>query len=557
MHNTLKGSIMGLKEKILENWKGQESIRTIAKKLNSTDKNTIRVIFKRLVDSGEIEEISGRDKDNFKLYVQTVNPIKKIISSLSPKIQGQLQKLESKINLIQKRVEHLENAKIPKTQHDFEILTPEAWEQVERNLSKAGIILEFQMAEKLQKISENTNVAYDSSEKFEYPNVPGGYYIDLLCKNYILLGEDLAKDLNNSKDVITTFWNGERFRPEISSNEFEIDYFVEDNLKFDVGKYRVEIVYKYAIECKSREDPPVNYLIITEPHSPHRIYPINFPKSFWFSVNTNHLPVTFRLPIVISSPHWNVEANSRWKEAFWELFRYIDYESSLNAEMWLDWDTPNPPQKIKTNPNDSEEIFRDFSNIFNNLNSNKEIPNPLEIKIFLYTPIIVVNGNIYEIPFIRGTQRPLFERKTNIPGFITKISHKILGDSSPRSYHHLWNAIACQLQQIGISSQDPNDSNKKQLINLDNPELMVLTMSSENFETTFNELISEFREQVKETCINYLNDLNNKRSEDIFKQQVFFWYIRNQGLGNRLIFQSLMEYLKLRSNLPTKLRGVQ
>ncbi len=66
---------MGLKEQILEIWNGNESIRSIVNKLGSTDENTIRVIFNRLVELGEIEEMPERDENNFKLYVRVSDTI--------------------------------------------------------------------------------------------------------------------------------------------------------------------------------------------------------------------------------------------------------------------------------------------------------------------------------------------------------------------------------------------------------------------------------------------------------------------------------------------------
>ncbi len=492
-------------------------------------------------------------KENFKQNSQDNEMIDNgttSIESSTSTLLSRIQKLEAHVISIQKKIKSLENAKVPTTLKDLEINSSDAWEQVERSLYKTGLILEFGVAEKLNRISKSTGIIYDPSYSFTYPNVPGSFYIDLLCKEWIHLSEEKAETLNAAKDILTAAWNGDQYSPQINTGESERDFLVKDHFQMDVGRFRVNFVIKYAIECKSRIDPPVNYLIVTEDNLHLPLLPIQMSGPFWFLIDTPQFPETLRPPIAISPPHWNVEQDPRRKEAFWELFRCIDYESSTDATMLLLFHHPKLLQETKLNLTHEKDDFNKFLEIYDEIKKNGEIPKPLEIPIFIYIPIIVVNGIIYETPFISGDQRSLFDRKKKIPGFSSRMSHETLGETYKRSYFHIWNLVASQLRQIGIYEKDKSDDNKR-LINIGEPEMRVLTLSEESFEESFKQLIIEVRKQVKKTCLETQNKSKDKDNEGIQKEEVFIWYVRNQKLGGKIFIDSLVQYLRLRSKLPS------
>jgi len=153
-------------------------------------------------------------------------------------IKESIKKINDRINELTKRIQKFEKKQILKSQDptSYEIIKEEEWDWVEKNLHKTGIILEYEIA----KYLFNTGLVYEQNDEFFYPKEDNQFYTDFL------FGENISS------------------AQKLSVNKFETDikiweYFYFDN---DNRNFKIKVIIHYFIECKSRNNPPLNYLII-------------------------------------------------------------------------------------------------------------------------------------------------------------------------------------------------------------------------------------------------------------------------------------------------------
>lgn len=236
------------------------------------------------------------------------------------KIEKKMEKFKKSMNLIgkdlinlKKRIKKLEIDKGAKNIIDFEIKTKEQWDTVERNLTKTGIILEYEVFKKLKEME----VDFEQNFTFFYPNEANTFYLDyVFSKNGSFL----------------KFKDG----PEINIAENEIDALITQRLEFKEGKYKIKVFVHYLIECKSRNDPPINYLFIPNKHfkkfNEDQKSVLKLYGSTFFGVlylKNDYLWPTLRDPISINHSNLSIDPKDTITDAFWQLFKCIDHESNL------------------------------------------------------------------------------------------------------------------------------------------------------------------------------------------------------------------------------------
>ncbi len=386
---------------------------------------------------------------------------------------------------------------------------------------------------------------YGIEDFFDYPIQ--GFAIDNLCQENIYLGENLSKALNKSGDLLKVGWNGKQPIPNIATQKIDWDFFAEDFFILIENGWKVNVSIKYLFQYNSKQSI-ANFLIQPVNIQPHFL-PVQKSSPFRFIINLDQFPRTCSEVKLFDPTNKNEIKDDRLSFAFTALFQYIDEVSSRDCFHWVDWG-----MSIDRSDNKPKDMYESLSAVSNLLKKN-EFLQPLIINVLVYVPIIIINGDILKINSTYDYNVPLENEKNKILGFISRMTTKNSNLNYQRPYFHLWNVTGRVMQNYG-ARQDRPDFRDEILINLTSPEMDVLTLSLDQFESSLTTIVKEFREQIKVDCRKWFKETTTN-NDDILrckKEHTFYGLVFYPPLGSQLIVEGLLQYLSFRAHLNSILR---
>lgn len=425
------------------------------------------------------------------------------------KYEKDISSIKKDLEILKKKVKKWEINKGTKIISDFEIKRKDQWDVVESNLSKTGILLEYEIFKKLKDMG----IDFEQNYSFIYPNKENSFYID-----YIF-----------SKNApITKF----KKAPRIKVSENEIDVLIHHKLKYKDGKYIIRIFVYYLIECKSRSNPPINYLFIPNKHfmkfdkgkkSVYRLYGSDFIGDLY--VESDYLWSTLRDPIQIDYSNLSVDYKNTLINAFWQLFKCIDYESNFPYTSKLIYATNYDENEI-SHDREFPRYLQHFNEKYHQFLKDKLIPEKIiknyTIDLSFYIPIIVVNGNIYLIDMDKSIKRGFIERTKKVPGFIHEFNYLKFKKEKQLEYYHLTRFLMELLKEEGICFK--NDS---YFPNIFEPVLNIIVTSSDYFPQVLNKIMNDVELKINSIFDSNIEKFFEERAECLRCLEVFEWFLRN------------------------------
>lgn len=123
------------------------------------------------------------------------------------------------------------------------------------------------------------NIRYIPNYEFEYPNELGEYYLDLFFNNM---------EVEDNK---------------VKTSLFETDIVIFENKVFEDDNFSIWVDLTYIVKCKSRSNPPINYIVFPLKYSKVFSQPyISFYGSAFYHqlfIEANDLLRTERKPVGI------------------------------------------------------------------------------------------------------------------------------------------------------------------------------------------------------------------------------------------------------------------
>ncbi|KKN61190.1 hypothetical protein LCGC14_0524310 [marine sediment metagenome] len=448
---------------------------------------------------------------------------------LTKKVKLNNKKIKDLITDIQNLKKDLNKLKISqgsKYPSDFVIEGKEQWEQVEKALIQQGILLEYDIIKKL----DNESIIHNSNDSFIYPNGKNKFYIDYFF----------------SKNNPHPHYNFPESK-EIQTGEFETDITIDEIDRFEDQNFIFTLNTHFLIECKSRSNPPVNYIIILDKIANQMENKIKFLLSIKgskfasdFILKTNTLWSTRHKPLPISYSNLKIDDKNTLVEAFWQLFRRIDFQSNylLFFKFFMDdyMETKVPKNMELPNHLSTFNVFYDRW-VKNGLIPSK-LMEKIRINVEMFIPVIIVNGNIYSVDLDLGNYKDFIEITKKIPGFIREFSYLRQGLDREIKYVHLLRFIMQILRNNKICFKS-----KKLLPNFLEPILDIMVISSKDFIEVFKEMKNEIKTSFFNKIKQNSTDLYLKNKNELLKFQVFKWVLfHNPNLLEDLLLVCYRNY---------------
>lgn len=423
-------------------------------------------------------------------------------------------------NELEKRMEKLERnvQKLLKDQGDrnisnFEINGDDQWDHIERNLLQKGVILEHEISKKLNDL----DIEHTQNYSFLYPSGKGKYMIDYQFSN---------------ENKFCRFPESD----EIKSRLFETDIYIDKDYKYSDENFNISLTLYYLFECKSRANPPINYLFI-----PNKVG-LEFKepeKSFFQLKGSKFLPFlnlyidpiwrTGQNIIQIKYPKLDLDNKEILNEAFWQLFRRIDYErNNMHFFTPFNLNFLNIDYFKKFIPEDFElPQFIDLFKIYyekmekNNI-IDKILKEKIDLKMSIYIPIIVVNGNIYSIDLEKNisTKEKFSKCVKKEPGFIKRYDYLEMPTNEGEKFIDFTRFLMDNLIDIGITDRDFFSIKFR-------PALDVLVISSSYFSEIFFNIKEQLEILIQKRIEELAKTLLLKNRKEIVRLLMFDWMLLN------------------------------
>lgn len=451
--------------------------------------------------------------------------LKKIINSNKSSIEL----LTEKLNDLNESVDKIKGRRGERKVSKFEIKSKAEWDLVERTLLQKGIILEHDIFKSLEKMG----IEYEPNDSFHYPTDRGLFYSDKFFSN-----DNFFHHFEDALKIRTSL-----FETDVWINDFEI--IQDENFIIRTNIY-------YSIECKSRSNPPINYLFVLD-KIPSKVkingkgYIVIKGSKFIGDIilKEEYLWRTRHEPIQISYPNFHIEEKETLNSAFWQLFKRIDYDNnSMLDHMFFnifDYTEIDIPEGLEM-----PHYISLFSTFYNRMKENNLIPKKLKEKIIIETsifvPIIVVNSNIYSIDLDPEIEKDFIDRVAKAPGFIKEFSYLRQGSNEGHKFIDLTRFVMTFLEWKKICF------NGKQFFpTIFEPILDIFVISSSEFSSYFEKI----RNQIKEAFIKKINTMKDgiflEKKEELLSYQVLKWMLsHNRSLRDNLTDELYEEYKKFR-----------
>lgn len=430
--------------------------------------------------------------------------------------------LKDKVEKIEKKVQKLLKDQGDRNILSFEIKGDDQWDHIERNLLQSGIILEHEISRKLTDME----IIHDQNCTFKYPSEKGKFMIDYSFSNE------------------NEFYRFPEFE-KIKSRLFETDLWIDNDYDYSDDKFNIRVTTYYLIECKSRANPPINYLFLPNKTG---LNLLKDPKKSFFQLKGSKLLPFLNIDldsiwrtrhniIQIRHPKLDIDSKDTLNEAFWQLFRRIDYEKNrrdfftpFNLNL-LDIDYFKNKIAKEFEFHHYTHLLQDyyiesFNSYYRKLKDNniidKILNEKIDLKISIYVPIIVVNGNIYSIDLESNVNNneKFSECINKEAGFIKHFDYLKMSVNEGEKFIDLTRFLMDFLKEIGITDEILFPINF-------NPELDVLVLSSSNFSKTFL-TIKDLLEGLIESRIEKLaKTLLLQKREEIVHLLIFDWTLLN------------------------------
>jgi len=431
---------------------------------------------------------------------------------LNDELNEKVRRNSEKLKLLENAIKKLRSKNTgDKNVKNFEIEGDEVWELLERNLYKNGVLLEYEIL----NILKSMDIQFEHQDTFSYPKEPDKFYIDYHFYNNLFY---------RHKDV-----------QPIPYKSFETDIVINELDKITRENIKVFIHYYYLIECKSRSNPPVNYLIFPDydlkdiinqiKHSDSEFNSMIRLKSSQFTGDfhiNSELWKTSIDPVLIKANTQNIDDDRLLEKAFWQLFKRVDYQSNYLIDTILFnrlslYEIPIPSEI--EHPKYLQHVNRTIKNL--KKIEKKPISNNIILNVALFIPIIVVNGNIYAIDLNKPEETPLKEKSTKIPGFVKEYSHlNVKGEVNKFNYQHLTRFLMDFMRSRKICFN--HDYYFPQIYE---PQLDLIILSSSMFKNTFRTLKNRIETEFRTYLENYLFPMKPEKLETLENLKLFSWLL--------------------------------
>ena len=425
-------------------------------------------------------------------------------------------------NDLEKRMEKLERnvQKLLKDQGDrnisnFEINGDDQWDHIERNLLQKGVVLEHEISKKLNDL----DIEHTQNYSFLYPSDKGKFMIDYQFSNENEFCQFPESDV-------------------IKSRLFETDIYIDKDYKYSDENFNISVTLYYLFECKSRANPPINYLFI-----PNKVG-LEFKepeKSFFQLKGSKFLPFlnlyfdpiwrTDQNIIQIKYPKLDLDNKETLNEAFWQLFRRIDYErNNMHFFTPFNLNFVNIDCFKKLIPEDFElpQYIDLFKTYYEKMEKNnildKILKEKTDLKISIYIPIIVVNGNIYSIDLEKhiSAKEKFSKCVKKEPGFIKRYDYLEMPTNEGEKFIDFTRFLMDNLIDIGITDRAFFPIKFR-------PALDVLIISSSDFSEIFFNIKEQLEILIQKRIEELAKTLLLKNRKEIIRLLMFDWMLLNSS----------------------------
>ena len=419
--------------------------------------------------------------------------------------------LEKRIKRLEREVKKLKSRNFgSKYIENFDFDSEDIWDTIERNIHKRGIILEYEIINILKEINSD----FSHHDTFLYPKNPIKFFIDYYFHN-------------------NRYFNIRKL-DKLQEKKLETDIIIDEYDKIIDNEIKINLNYKYIIECKSRSHPPINYLIF-----PNFIYKKafnhNYPKENYKSrinFKSSQFGGDFRLksrlwttsidPVKIRADNLHLDHSRLFEKAFWQLFKRIDYESNFGFDLLLFnnffleegksfFESLKIPNHLSMVKNKIDEIKKD---------ENLSFLRNIQMKITIFIPIIIINSNLYAIDLNKSKDIPLIEKKTKINGFVKNYSYLTIKNTKKNlRYTNLKRFMMEYLKSHKICFE-----NDQFFPNINKPSLDIIFLSSHSFKKSFKNIKTQIKKKYKKfirktmipSYIKYLDDIKDFKILSLF-----------------------------------------
>ena len=421
--------------------------------------------------------------------------------------------INRKIEILEKKVQRLIKDKGDRNISTFEITGDDQWDYIERNLLQKGVILEHEIS----KILKDLGVIHTQNDSFLYPSDRGKFMIDYQFSNE----NDFCQFTDS--DVI-------------KSRMFETDIYIDKEYNYNDDNFNISITLYYLVECKSRANPPINYLFI-----PNKVgLDLKEPeRSFFHLTGSKFLPFinlyydkiwrTDQNIIQIGYPKLNIDNKETLNEAFWQLFRRIDFERN-NLHFFTPFNLKlsdiNYFKKYIPKEFNLPQYIPIFKMFYDKLDDNniidKILKEKIELKVSIYIPIIVVNGNIYSIDLEKniGNKEKFSKCVKKEPGFIKRYDYLEMPKNEGENFIDFTRFLMDNLKDSEIIDKEIFPIKFR-------PSLDVVVINLSDFSETFTDIKEQLEnlipKKIEELAKNFL--LINR--EEIVRLLLFDWTLLN------------------------------
>lgn len=423
--------------------------------------------------------------------------------------------LKNRVENLERKVQRLLKDRGDRNISNFEITGDGQWDHIERNLLQKGVILEHEISKKLKDL----DIEHTQNYSFLYPSDKGKFMIDYQFSN-----ENEFCRFPDSDDI--------------KSRRFETDIYIDKKYKYSDENFNISITFYYLIECKSRANPPINYLFI-----PNKVgLEFKEPKKSFFQLKgSKFLPFlnlyidpiwrTDQNIIQIKYPRLDLDNKETLNEAFWQLFRRIDYErNNMHFFTPFNLNFLNIDYFKKFIPEDFElpQYFNLFKIFYDKLEENniidKILKEKIDLKISIYIPIIVVNGNIYSIDLEKNmSAKEKFSKCVKKePGFIKRYDYLEMPKNEGEKFIDFTRFLMDNLIDIGITDRGFFPIKFR-------PALDVLVISSSHFSETFFNIKEQLESLIPKRIEELAKNLLLINREEIVRLLMFDWMLLNSS----------------------------
>jgi len=443
--------------------------------------------------------------------------------------------LEKRVEILEKKVQRLSKDRGDRNISNFEIIDDDQWDHIERNLLQKGVILEHEISKKLKDL----DIEHTQNYSFLYPSDKGKFMTDYQFSN---------------ENELCRFPDSE----DIKSREFETDIYIDKDFKYSDEKFNISVTFYYLIECKSKANPPINYLFIPNKH----FLKLKEPKKSFFqlkgskflpSVNLYYDKIwrTDQNIIQIEYPKLSLDNTKTLNKAFWQLFRRIDFERN-NMHFFTPFNLKflDIDYFKKYIPEDFElpryhQLFKIFyEKMEENKIIDKILKDKIDLKIPIYIPITVVNGNIYSIDLEKrmNTKEKFSSCVKKESGFIRRFDYLKMPKNEGEKFIDFTQFLMDNLIDLGITDRELFFISEKF-----RPALDVLVISSSHFSETFFNIKEQLESLISKRIEELAKNLFLKNRDEIVRLLMFDWMLLNcSNFLDDFISFSYKKYKELR-----------